>query len=482
MHYKLIVRVLGLLLLTFSVALFPPLVVSVLYGDGEVVHLGVTMIVFLCVGGFFWLPYRRTRQSIQRRDGFVIVAMFWTVLGLITASPFVFGLHLDIADAVFESVSAFTTTGATVIVGLDNLPPSLLFYRQELQWLGGIGVMVSALAVIPLLGIGGMQLYRAEAPGPVKDDKLTPRLQETARSLWRIYGGLTGACALAYWVAGMNWFDAVAHAFSTISTGGFSTHDASLGYYDSIAVEIVAEVFMFLGGVNFALHYLAIHRGNMRDYWHNSEFRVFTAIVCTLIVIVTVFLAMTRQYPDILASLRYGAFQVISVITSTGFTTTDFSIWPVFLPALLIYSSFIGGCAGSTAGGMKVIRIMLLAKQARRDMIHLIHPQLVKPLKIGDRTVQERVVDAVWGFFALYVLVFAVLMLLLMATGVDHVTAFSAIASCINNLGPGLGEVFANFTPLSDFSIWVCSLAMLLGRLELFTILVLLAPGFWKDW
>lgn len=377
-------------------------------------------------------------------------------------------------------MSGFTTTGATVLTGLDSLPPSILMYRQQLQWLGGAGVVVLAIAILPMLGVGGMQLFRAETAGPMKDEKITPRIAHAARALWVIYVSFTIACALAYWLAGMSAFDAIAHSFSTVSTAGFSTHDASLAHFDSLAIEIIAIVFMLLGGISFNVHFLALRMRKGTIYWRDTQTLVFLSIVAVLMLIITATLYLTGQYPDLGTALRMGAFQATSVLTTTGFSTDNYSIWPLFLPVLLIFASFIGGCAGSTAGGMKVIRFIILAKEGSRELWRLLHPSIVRPIKLGGRALPDRVVDAVWGFFALYIATFALLMLLLMATGVDQITAFGAVAASLNNLGPGLGGVGLNFAGLNNTATWLCTLAMLLGRLEIFTLLALLSPIFWR--
>jgi trk system potassium uptake protein TrkH len=426
----------------------------------------------------------RLRQDLRLREGFLVVAMFWTVLGTFGALPFMLAWHepqlpMSFTDAVFESLSGLTTTGATVIVGLDSLPKSILFYRQQLQWLGGMGIIVLAVAVLPMLGIGGMQLYRAEYPGPIKDQKLTPRITETAKALWYIYLGLTIACGFAYWLGGMDLFDAVSHAFSTVAIGGFSTYDASMGHFDNPMILSIAIVFMTLSGVNFSLHFIAWRSQSLRIYWGDSEFRVYACVLLITAFITIGYLQLTHTFEGLEAML-HGVFQVVSIATTTGFTTVEYFAWPGFLPVLLLFTSFIGACAGSTGGGMKVIRLMLLYKQGRREIFRLIHPNAQVPVKIGDKAVPERVIGAVWGFFALYVASFAVMLLILMATGLDQITAFSAVAACINNLGPGLGEVGANYEAINATAKWVLCFAMLLGRLEIFTLLVLLTPAFWK--
>ena len=393
---------------------------------------------------------------------------------------FIRRLAISFTDAAFESISGLTTTGATVMTGLDQLPHSILFYRQELQWLGGMGIIVLAVAIMPMLGIGGMQLYRAEAPGPVKDNKLTPRIAETAKALWYIYLGLTVACILGYWLAGMSLFDAIGHSFSTVAIGGFSTHDASLGYYDNPWIEAVAMLFMFLGGINFALHFAVMRRFNLMNYLRDAEFRMYASVLVVISVASVFFLYSQLVIPEIDQALRQGIFHAVSIATTAGFTTSEYSQWPVFVPVMLLFASFIGGCAGSTGGGIKAIRVLLLIKQGQREMMRLIHPSAQVVVKVGRQPVSDRVIDSVWGFFAAYVAVFVIMMLLLMLVGNDQVTAFSAVAATINNLGPGLGEVSANYASLGGFEKWVLCFAMLLGRLEVFTLLVLFMPAFWR--
>jgi trk system potassium uptake protein TrkH len=408
--------------------------------------------------------------------------MFWTVLGLAGALPFVLyePMAISFTDAVFESISGLTTTGATVITGLDALPHSILFYRQELQWLGGMGIIVLAVAVMPMLGVGGMQLYRAETPGPVKDNKLTPRIAETAKALWYIYLGLTVACFIGYWLAGMSLFDAIGHSFSTVSIGGFSTHDASMGYFDSPAIEAVAIIFMFLGGINFALHFAVMRRFKFINYIRDAEFKMYAVVLFFVAGASITYLYSQQVIPEFSEAFRQGLFHAVSISTTAGFTTNEFSVWPVFVPVMLLFASFIGGCAGSTGGGMKAIRVLLLIKQGQREIMRLIHPNAQVVVKVGRQPVSDRVIDAVWGFFAAYVAMFVLLMLLMMVTGNDQITSFSAIAATMNNLGPGLGEVSANYASLIDFDKWILCFSMLLGRLEVFTLLVLFMPAFWR--
>jgi len=439
-------------------------------------------------GLIFWLVGKSgSGLDLRLRDGFLVVALFWLVLGIAGAAPLAMSdsLNISFTDAVFESISGLTTTGATILSGLDDMPPSILFYRQMLQWLGGMGIIVLAVAVLPMLGVGGMQLYRAETPGPVKDTKLTPRITDTAKALYFIYAGITIACFAGYWIAGMNWFDALGHAFSTVSTGGFSTHDASLGYFaqngfpHAFAIEMVAVVFMLAGAVSFPLHFLAWKSRNLKGYREDPEFRALIAITVTVSAITIFYLFLTGTYSGMGESFRKGLFHTVSIGTSTGFTTAKHSLWPGSLPVMLLLFSFVGGCAGSTGGGMKVIRWLLLYKQGAREVRRLIHPNAEIPVKLGNSAVPTRVIEAVWGFFSIYIIVFAIMMLLLMATGLDQDTAFSAIATTMNNLGPGLAKVSENFITIPDTAKWISVFAMLLGRLEIFTLLVLFTPSFW---
>jgi trk system potassium uptake protein TrkH len=482
MHLFVVQRILGVLLMVFSLTMLPPLGISLWTGDGALLGFTDAFVITLGLGLAFWAPVRNRRQDLRVRDGFLVVVMFWGVLGLTGALPFLFAENQDmsVTDAVFESISGLTTTGATVIVGIDDLPLSILYYRQQLQWLGGMGIIVLAVAVLPMLGVGGMQLYRAETPGPVKDNKLTPRITETAKALWFIYLGLTLSCMLAYWLAGMEPFDAMGHAFSTVAIGGFSTHDESIGYYDSTLIEMIAVIFMLLSGVNFALHFLAVRRRSLRTYLEDPEFRSYVTTLGVVIIIVSAALYIMGVYGDWEEAIARGLFQAVSIGTTTGFTTADYSLWPGFISILLLFSSFIGGCAGSTGGGIKVIRFLLLIKQGVREINRLIHPNAEIPIRIGTKTIPWRVVEAVWGFFALYVASFGVMYLALASTGLDLMTSFSAVAASINNLGPGLADVGAHYASLNDPAKWILCFAMLLGRLEIFTLLVLMTPAFWR--
>ncbi len=482
MHFTVIQRISGILLMLFSFTLLPPMLIDLIYQENTLDSFITSYLLLLGTGMLLWLPVKNVKQDLRLRDGFVVVVLFWFILSASGSLPLILSeqLEISITDAVFESVSGLTTTGATVLTELDSLPHAILFYRQELQWLGGMGIIVLAVAVLPMLGVGGMQLYKAETPGPIKDNKLTPRITETAKALWYIYLGLTVACAFAYWFAGMNVFDAISHSFSTVAIGGFSTHDESLGYFDSAAIDVVAIVFMLLGGVNFALHFLVFRSWNIKAYLKDTEFKVYISVLFLVSVITVIYLQVTAATDSFEESLLQGVFHVVSIGTTTGFAASEYYLWPTFLPVMLLFVSFIGGCAGSTGGGMKVIRVILLLKQGMREMMRLIHPNALVMVKIGKKPVADSVIDAVWGFFATYVAVFVIMMLLLMASGLDQITSFSAVAATLNNLGPGLGAVAANYSGINDFSKWVLSVGMILGRLEIFTLLVLLTPAFWR--
>lgn len=482
MNWTVVQRILGLLLMMFSLTMLPPIAFSLYYNDHSWLPFVEGFGLTLAAGMLIWLPVHRSRKDLRLRDGFLVVAAFWTVLGTFGAAPLYFadGLSLSFTDAVFESMSGLTTTGATILTGLDELPVSILYYRQQLQWLGGMGIIVLAVAVLPMLGVGGMQLYRAETPGPVKDTKLTPRITETAKALWYVYLAFTIACMVSYRLAGMGWFDALCHAFSTVAIGGFSTHDASIGFFDSGIIDSVAIVFMFVAGINFSLHFFAWRYVSIRHYAKDPEFRAYSFILIAVSFVVVLTLYQFRGFSDPGQTFINGVFQAVSIATTTGFTTENFALWPAALPVLLIFSSFIGGCAGSTAGGIKVIRWLLIYKQGAREVARLVHPNAEIPVKLGATAVQPRVVDAVWGFFSVYVVVFSVMLLAMMATGLDQVTAFSAVAASLNNLGPGLGDVTSGFMTLSDTAKWISVAGMLLGRLEIFTLLVLITPMFWR--
>ncbi|QIK38029.1 potassium transporter [Caldichromatium japonicum] len=480
MHWRAITRLFGLLLLLYSLSFLPSLGVALLYEDGQSQVFLDAFMTTAALGLSLWLTNRHCQNELSIRDGFLAVALFWVILGVVGALPFVLGLHLALTDAIFESISGFTTTGATIITELDRLPPSILYHRQQTQWLGGIGVIVLAVAVLPLLGVGGMQLYRAETSGVAKHEKPTPRIRETARALWSLYVGLTAACTLCFWLAGMSAFDAIGHAFSTISTGGFSTHDASIGYYDSPLIEAVAIVFMLAGGINFTVHFAAFHHLDIRYYARDPETRDFVLIFLGGALFIAASLYWANTYADAWSALRHGSFQVASILTSTGFGTATFGTWPLHIPLALVILSFVGGCGGSTAGGIKVLRVMLLIKLGIRQLFQFNHPHAVLGVKIGPRAVSEDVLLSVWGFYVLYVAICLLLTLAMMAAGLDLESAFGAAFTTVNLCGPGLGEVAVNFATVDDVVKWLGIFGMLAGRLEVFTLMILFTPSFWR--
>lgn len=480
MRLTVIIRTLGVLFLLFSTTLLPPIGISLYYHDGDLQHFSITFGIALVVGSMLWLPLRRDSTAIRSRDGFVIVVLMWTAMSLLGAVPFMLALDLSFADAFFESVSGYTTTGATVLVGLDSMSPSILFYRQEIQWLGGIGVIVLAVALLPMLGIGGMQLYKAETAGPLKDERFTPRLARTARGLVVVYIVLTAVCAVCFWLAGMSLFDAVAHSLSSVATAGYSTHDASIAFFDSVPIEIVATLFAFIGAISFNEHFIAWRTLQLQRYGRDTQTRAFVLLVAVAIVLTTIVLLMTDTYDSLAVALRYAAFQVVSVFTTTGYGIANFSQWPLALPVILIFAGLIGGCAGSSAGGIKVIRIVVLFKQVGIHIHRLIHPMAIRRMKVDGQPLSDSVVEAVGGFFAVYIVVFFIFMALAMMDGMDQVTAFGAVAATISNLGPGLGEVAITFADVSARGKIMFGFAMLFGRLEIYTFLVLLTPAFWR--
>ncbi|MGD9264954.1 MAG: TrkH family potassium uptake protein [Lysobacterales bacterium] len=476
-------RILGFLLAGASLMMLPPVLVSLWYDDGTAKLFLLSAAILLVTGLSIFLPVRHVQEDLRLRDGFLIVAVCWIALAVVGALPFLLLPHPQIGyvDALFESMSGLTTTGATILTNIDQLPRGILYYRQQLQWLGGLGIVVLAVAIMPMLGVGGMQLYRAETPGPLKDSKLTPRITETAKALWLIYLGITVTCALAYWLGGMTLFDAIGHSFSTVAIGGMSTHDAGFAWFDNPTLEVIAMFFMIIAGINFAIHFTSWKRASAQPYFRDPELKFYASLLLGFVVLTTIALYLNGSYGSIAEALRYASFQVVSIMTTTGYSTAEFALWPGFVPIMLICIAFIGGCAGSTCGGMKVIRVMLLYRQALREIQRLIHPQAVIPIKIGARKTSSDVMDAVWGFFFLYVSAFVMITIALNGVGVDPVTAYAAAAACITNLGPGLGEVSSNYSSLNATAKLILSFAMLMGRLEIFTLLVLFTPAFWRD-
>lgn len=481
MRFSVICKVLGSLLMLFSLTLVPPALVALWYDDNGHISFILAFVITFTTGLLLWYPVYSVNEDLRTRDGFLVTSLFWLVLGVFGCLPFIFSeaTELSFVDAVFESMSGLTTTGATVLTGIDFLPPSLLYYRQQLQWLGGIGIIVIAVAIMPMLGVGGMQLYRAETPGPIKETKLTPRIAETAKALFLIYVSLTVACGVAYWLAGMSLFDAIGHAYSTVALGGFSTRDASIGAFESPAIMLICIVFMVLSGVNFALHFTAWRERGLRSYLHDPEFRFYASMIMLglSITILYLYYSGTFGWSD---SLLEGSFELVSILTTAGFATSDFTVWPTFLPLMLFMFALMGGCAGSTGGGMKVIRILIMLKQCLREIYRVIHPNALFPIKVGNNSISDQVVEAVWGFVVVYVAAYLLLMMVLLVSGLDFLTAFTAVGACLTNLGPGLGDVAAHYGNINSTAKWILCFAMVLGRLEVFTLLVLFTPMFWR--
>lgn len=483
MRFAPILRVLGMLMMVFSATMLPPIAVAIFYGDGAHQAFVIGFLVTLLGGFLCWLPFRASTRDLKTRDGFLIVTLFWTVLSLFGAIPFVVSKQpmLGFTDAIFEAVSGLTTTGTTVITGLDYLPHAILYYRQQLHFLGGMGIIVLAVAILPMLGIGGMQLYRAETPGPVKDNKLTPRLTGTAKALWLIYVGLIVMCTVTFALQGMGLFDAVCESFSAISTGGFSNHDASYVFYDNTNIEICGMIFMILGGTNFALHYQFFRHGRLGFYWKDAEFRAFIGILFCVGALTTATLLYNEVYADVSTTLLKSFFTVVSMGTTTGAINADFSHWPTYLPFLVMLLAAIGGCAGSTTGGIKVIRLLLLRRQSVREVHQLIHPKAVIPVRIGDQVLSPEIIQAIWGFLTAYIALFIVILMVLLAQGNDVTTAFGATVAAISNSGAGIGAAANSFFDLSDVSKWALVFGMLAGRLEIFSILVLFSMTYWRE-
>jgi trk system potassium uptake protein TrkH len=480
MQIKSVIRILGLLLMLFSLAIIPPIVVSIIYSDGETWSFFYALILIFVSGLLLWLPAMQTKTDLKLRDGFIIVVLFWFVLSTFASLPMVLSesLSISITDAIFESISGLTTTGATILNNIDDLPKSILFYRQYLQWLGGLGIIVLAVAVLPMLGVGGMQLYKAEVAGPIKN-KITPRITETAKWLWIVYLTMTIVCGASYYIAGMPLFDSICHSFSTIAIGGFSIHNESFGYYDNHWIELVAIFFMIAACLNFSLHYLAFKNKSLSGYKNDNEAYFFIFLIFLISLLTILYVSNISEDMNVKEIIR-NIFYAVSISTTTGFTNSNYFNYVGFLPLLLILFSFIGGCAGSTAGGMKVIRVMLLLKQGYRELVRLIHPNSKIKVKVGNTAINERTLETIWGFFAIYVFVFLTVLLLLMLSGLDFLTSFSAVAATINNLGPGQGEVLYNYASISDVNKWILSFSMVVGRLEIFTLLVIFIPDFWK--
>ena len=482
MKFPYTTRILGTLLMLFSFAQIFPGFLAYFFEERDFVYnFIVTGFVTFLIGCFLFFLASEKNGDLRTKDGFIITIFFWTVLGFFGSIPFYLAELEGVSyiDSLFESISGLTTTGATVLVGLDDMPKSLLFYRQLLQWLGGMGIIVLAVAVLPLLGVGGMQLYKAETPGPLKDSKLTPRITETAKALWFVYLSMTISCSVLYRYFGMSWFDAVCHAFSTISIGGFSTHDDSFAFFSNSGLRWTAIIFMVISGINFALHYLAWTKKRLFHYFYDSEVKLYLSLLTSTALITYLTLYFSENIYD--EMVVDSVFQAVSIGTTTGFLTSNYSNWPLFVPIMLLIAAFIGACAGSTGGGIKVIRALILIRQGSSEITKLIHPNAVVTIKFGRKSLDPRVSESVWGFFAVYVATFLIILMFLLSQSNDFLTAFSAVGATLNNLGPGLGAVSENYKEITDGSKLALCIAMLLGRLEIFTLLLLFTPAFWRN-
>ena len=477
-----VAHVFALVMMVFAATMLAPLIMAVWQLDPALWSFVISALATFILGALLWLSTRRFKRELKTRDGLMLVALTWVALPAVAGFPMWHYLPINFTDAYFEAASGLTTTGGTVLSGLEFLPRSINLWRHLLSWLGGMGIIVLAVAILPMLGVGGMQIYRAEMPGPMKDSKLTPRIGQTAKLLWAVYAGLTVICIVCLKFAGMDWFDAVCHGFSALALGGFSTYDASIGHFNSLSIELVLTFFEVLAALNFATHFLAWRERGLAAYFRDAEAKAIVGVLVFSCMGVAAFLFWKGTYPDFATSLRHTTFNLVSIATDSGLHTQDYSRWPIFAPMWMMFLSCLLASSGSTGGGIKMIRTLVLAKQANRELNQLVHPNMVRPLKVGGVVIANRVVFAVLAFVFLYFMSIVVLVFLQLASGLDFMTSFSSIIACINNAGPGLGQVGpgSNYGVLSDFQTWVCSAAMLLGRLEVFTILVLFTPTLWR--
>jgi trk system potassium uptake protein TrkH len=478
-----IFRVLGIVLTVFGLVMLLPVVVSLILGDDAQSAFDEAILATVGTGAVLWLFTSTNRTELKYRDGFLLVVLIWTVLPVFAALPLLIYLpELSFTDAYFEAVSGLTTTGATILSGLDTLAPSINLWRTQMHLIGGMGVIVLVVAVLPLLGVGGRQMFKVESPTPMKDTKLTPRMTETAKGLWIVYLLLTVACFVAFWVGGMSWIDALIHAFTVMGLGGFSSHDASFGHFDSLQLEIIAMIFALIAGMNFATHFLALRHRSLGVYRGDPEVRAFLAVVLGSCLVLALYLWGNAVYPDFASALRYASFNTISIATSLGLANYDYNAWPYFAALWMLFLGCFAPSAGSTGGGIKMMRMILLYRQVSRELSRLLHPAAALPIKLGGAIVPDKITYAVLAFFLVYVASIVILTFALVLSGLDTITAFTAVLATINNTGPGLGQVgpATTYAGLNDLQIWTCTFSMLLGRLELFTLLVVLVPAFWR--
>lgn len=482
MRFKILLKLLSIPLAWVGFVQFIFAWLNVFYfRDGTGADFFTSSALVFIVAVIFWLISRKTPLTkIYPQDGLLFATFTWLLAGLGSAIPIFLVTGVSWTDATFESISAMTTTGATILVGLDDMPQGFLMYRQFLQWLGGLGVVIFVVAVLPMLNVGGMRLLVAETPGPVKNEKIVPRVGYATRYLWLIYVSITTCCAFSYWLAGMSAYDAIAHSFTTVSTGGFSTHDASMGFFDSQLILYIANVFMILGAISFNLHFRVIFKNQWNQYWQDEETRIFINLIAVISIVLIVILSISANYDSVSERVAQSIFHIVSFMTSTGYGATDLTAWPAATGLLLVFTSYLGGCAGSTAGGNKIVRDIITFKIIRQQLFLLSHPHAVKAVRYQKQLVSSDVLSAVMAFMLLAATMSLVLTIALMATGLDFWSSFTAVSACLNVLGPGFGEVGSNFIPVSDAGIWILNVAMLLGRLEYFTIIALLLPSFWQ--
>ncbi|MCO5102115.1 MAG: TrkH family potassium uptake protein [Burkholderiaceae bacterium] len=478
-----IAYVLGGLLMVFSATFALPLAWSLVVGDGAWPSFLAASIGCLVVGALLWLAMRRYRRELEPRDGCLLVVLGWLSMSIAGAVPLLLEIPgLRFTDAYFEAVAGLTTTGATILSDLERLPQSVNLWRHAMQWYGGMGIIVMAVAILPLLGVGGMQLFRNEVPGPMKENRLTPRITQTAKYLWLVYTSLTAACIVALHWAGLDWFEAVCHAFSAMSLGGFSTHDASIAAIESPAVEIVLTAFMLIAVLNFFTHFVAIRQRSLLAYWRDAEAPAVWGLLLGSAFALGVYLYWTGEYPSLIVSLRHSLFNTVSVGTTTGYVSQDYASWPLFAPLWLLFLACVASSAGSTGGGIKMVRSLILIKQARRELMRLVHPRAIAPLTLNGQIVDNRIIFAVLGYMLLWGLTQLAVALILLAAGEDFLTAISASVATVNNVGPALGRYgpTSNYASLSDFETWLLAVAMIAGRLELLTFFVIFTPAFWR--
>jgi len=482
MQFKTIFRLLGLLLMLFSPSMLTPLFISLIFKETVCSPFLISFFITMFAGLGFWFIFRKSKNELKIRDGFLLVVLFWFVICIFASIPLILTIETlpSITDAIFEAVSGITTTGASVIQELDSLPKSILFYRQQLEFVGGIGIVILAVAILPMLGVGGMQLFQAETPGPMKNNKLTPRITQTAKAIWSIYLLLTVLCAISYYIAGMGWFDAICESFGTVSTGGFSLYDENIGYYNSQSIQIVASIFMFLGGTNFALHFVAINKRSLAGYRADEEFRFYLSLILIFGIVFTC--ALVRSHPSEFnfSTIVKSFFTAISLLTTTGLEIDTFEKLQSFTPVLGMLLMIVGGCAASTSGGIKVLRVLLVYKQSKREIVKILHPQAIIPLKLSKKTVSDSTIQSVWGFVSVFIGLYLIFSIIFMVLGHGMQESFAVVSATITNSGFYLSNLKIGFTEYDNLCKWILIFVMLLGRLEIFSIIILFTKDYWR--